>query len=101
MAADPPAPPDLVAMMAFDPLAGIVELDDHLTTLRDAASEGGYPFDRHAIRNELQAATFRLRDARRVRLLLSPTGALAIQISPAIGGDAAVDAVAKGSAAEL
>jgi para-aminobenzoate synthetase/4-amino-4-deoxychorismate lyase len=30
----------------------------------------------------LQAATFRLRDRRRIRLLLAPTGAIAIQVSP-------------------
>ena len=48
--------------------------------MRDAAAAHGYPFDRHNVRNELQAATFRLREARAVRLLLGPTGALAIEI---------------------
>ena len=34
------------------------------------------------MRNELQAATFRLATARRLRLLLSPTGAVAIEVRP-------------------
>lgn len=74
--------PDLVATAAFDPLSGIAELETHLTTIAEEARARGYPFDRHAVRNELQAATFRLREARNVRLLLSPSGALAIEISP-------------------
>lgn len=75
------SPPDLVAAMIFDPLAGIIDLENHLETLRVDAAGLGYRFDRHGVRNELQAATFRLRDARTIRLLLSPTGALAIEIS--------------------
>jgi para-aminobenzoate synthetase / 4-amino-4-deoxychorismate lyase len=75
-------PPDLEATMAFDPLAGLVDLEDHIATIRAEATARGYPFDRHAVRNELQAATFRLRGASTVRLLVSPTGALAIEITP-------------------
>ena len=75
--------PDLVTEMAFDPLAGLIDLEQHLERLKDDAGARGYPFDRHGVRNELQAATFRLRDARRVRLLVSPSGALAIEIAPA------------------
>jgi para-aminobenzoate synthetase/4-amino-4-deoxychorismate lyase len=42
----------------------------------------GFRFDRHGARNELQAATFRLREARRVRLLLSERGQIAIEVGP-------------------
>ena len=77
------APRDLSACMAFDPLAGLAGLEEHLAAMRDKATALGYPFDRHAVRNELQAATFRLRDARQVRLLLGPSGALAIEVVPA------------------
>ena len=73
--------PDLVAAMAFDPLAGIIDLERHLEDMRADAIARGYAFDRHGVRNELQAATFRLRDARTLRLLLSPSGALAIEIA--------------------
>ena len=48
--------------------------------MRDSAALLGYDFDRHAARNELQAATFRLRQARRIRLLLGPSGAIAIEV---------------------
>ena len=75
-------PSDLEAKMAFDPLSGLAELEAHLLALRDAAQLAGTPFDRHAVRNELQAATFRLRDARTVRLLLGSGGAIAIEVLP-------------------
>ncbi len=78
-----PRPRDLAATMTFDPLAGIADLEVHLDALKDEASGLGYRFDRHAVRNELQAATFRLRDAAAIRLLVSPTGALAIETTPA------------------
>jgi len=43
----------------------------------------GFAFDRHDCRNELQAATFRLRDPARIRVRLSPTGRIAIEVRPA------------------
>jgi len=98
-ATDPPyRKPDLVAAMTFDPLAGIADLDRHLDTMKADAAARGYSFDRHAVRNELQAATFRLRDSRGLRLLLSPSGALAIEISAPLSLDVAV---AKGLSAPL
>ena len=44
-----------------------------------SAAAFGFAFDRHTTRNELQAATFRLRVPRRIRLLLARSGAIAIQ----------------------
>ena len=73
---------DLIETMAFDPEEGIPLLEGHLARLRASADAFGYPFDRHAARNELQAATFRLRGPRRVRLLLAATGAVAIEVAP-------------------
>jgi para-aminobenzoate synthetase/4-amino-4-deoxychorismate lyase len=73
---------DLIETMAFDPEEGIPLLERHLARLRASAEAFGCPFDRHAARNELQAATFRLRDARRLRLLLSPSGAIAVEVAP-------------------
>ena len=73
---------DLIETMAFDPEEGIPLLERHLERMRISAETFGYAFDRHAARNELQAATFRLRDARRVRLLLGTTGAIAVEVSP-------------------
>ena len=83
---DPPGQirPDIETVMAFDPLTGLVDLEQHLLALKDRAGTLGYRFDRHDVRNELQAATFRLRASHSVRLLLSPSGAVAIEISPVI-----------------
>lgn len=73
---------DLIETMAFEPLAGLVLLERHLDRLRASAAAFGFPVDRHAVRNELQAATFRLRQPRRVRLVLGASGAVAIEVSP-------------------
>jgi 4-amino-4-deoxychorismate lyase/para-aminobenzoate synthetase/4-amino-4-deoxychorismate lyase len=70
---------DLLETMAFDPVDGIRLLEFHLERLRTAATDLGFSFDRHAARNELQAATFRLRDRSRLRLLVSRGGAIAIE----------------------
>ncbi|WP_394653743.1 hypothetical protein [uncultured Sphingomonas sp.] len=74
--------PDPIAVMAFDPMIGLDALEEHLSAIKDQASALGYPFDRHGVRNELQAATFRLREPAEVRLLLSPSGAIAILATP-------------------
>lgn len=73
---------DLVETMAFDPLGGIALLERHLARMTASAHALGFAFDRHATRNELQAATFRLREAARVRLLLSVSGAIAVDVTP-------------------
>lgn len=70
---------DLVETMAFDPLAGLLRLERHLERMRASAALFGFDFDRHVARNELQAATFRLREPSKVRLLLGRTGAVAIE----------------------
>ena len=72
---------DLEEEMIFDPHEGIKRLDEHLARMRAAAEAQGVSFDRHEARNELQAATFRAGPSR-VRLLLSPSGALAIELRP-------------------
>jgi len=79
-----PAPqPDLYVTMRFDPEEGIANLDVHLEDLRSQAEQAGFKFDHHAARNELQAATFGKRTASTARLVLSPTGAMAIEVRPA------------------
>ncbi|MGA1799674.1 aminodeoxychorismate synthase component I [Sphingomonas sp. 4RDLI-65] len=75
-------PFDLIETMAFDPDDGLLRLEAHLARMKASADALGFTFDRHAARNELQAATFRLRGPRRIRLLLSPTGAVAIEAAP-------------------
>jgi para-aminobenzoate synthetase/4-amino-4-deoxychorismate lyase len=73
---------DLIETMRFDPHEGIIDLERHLLRMRRSADELGFEFDRHHARNELQAATFRLRGPRKLRLLLSRTGAIAIEGRP-------------------
>jgi len=73
---------DLIETMRFDPDEGIAELERHLDRLRGASADLGFQFDRHAARNELQAATFGRKDRAMVRLLLSRTGSMAIQVKP-------------------
>jgi para-aminobenzoate synthetase/4-amino-4-deoxychorismate lyase len=74
---------DLEERMRFDPEEGIANLDEHLDRLKSAADRQGFKFDRHAARNELQAATFGKTRPAVARLLLSPTGAMAIEVTPA------------------
>lgn len=71
---------DLLETMAFDPLEGIRMLDLHLARMKGSADALGFAFDRHDVRNELQAATFRLREKSRVRLLVSARGSVAIEV---------------------
>lgn len=71
---------DLLETMAFDPLEGIRLLDRHLARIKASADALGFHFDRHDVRNELQAATFRLRERSRVRLMASRGGAVAIEV---------------------
>ena len=71
---------DLIETMGFDPSEGIVELDRHLDRMKKSAEDLDFQFDRHAARNELQAATFGRKQRAMVRLLLSRTGSMAIQL---------------------
>lgn len=73
---------DLIETMRFDPVEGIEQLERHLARMRASARALGFLFDRHAARNELQAATFRVKALSKVRLLLSARGRFAIEVRP-------------------
>ena len=73
---------DLIETMRFDPVDGVMRLDAHFARLKSSAERFGFRFDRHAARNSLQTATFRLKTAARIRLRLSPGGAVAIEVTP-------------------
>jgi branched-subunit amino acid aminotransferase/4-amino-4-deoxychorismate lyase len=75
---------DLAVTMRFDPEEGIPDLEQHLDRLKQSADELGFKFDHHAARNELQAATFGRRRPATARLVLSPTGAIAIEVRPEV-----------------
>jgi para-aminobenzoate synthetase/4-amino-4-deoxychorismate lyase len=89
-------PFDLIETMRFDPVDGIADLSAHLERMKASADLFGFPFNRHDLRNELQAATFRLRVPSRLRLLLAKSGKVAIEARPlpiAPGGPVAVPIV--------
>jgi para-aminobenzoate synthetase/4-amino-4-deoxychorismate lyase len=71
---------DLIETMRFDPDGGITLLDGHLARLGASAKQFGFTFNRHDVRNALQAATIRHSGARTLRLRLSQTGAIAIEV---------------------
>jgi para-aminobenzoate synthetase/4-amino-4-deoxychorismate lyase len=73
---------DLIETMRFDPREGVPTLERHLARMKASAEALDFPFDRHHARNELQAATFRLRGVQQLRLLLSRSGAIAIEARP-------------------
>jgi para-aminobenzoate synthetase/4-amino-4-deoxychorismate lyase len=73
-------PFDLIETMRFDPEEGIADLERHLARIKASADALDFRFNRHGVRNELQAATFRLSRPSRLRLRLSPSGAVAIEV---------------------
>lgn len=77
-AGDPPF--DLMETMGFDPMEGVRLLDLHMERLKTSAEALGFTFNRHDARNELQAATFRLRERSRIRMLVSRRGSVSIEV---------------------
>lgn len=75
-------PFDLIETMLFDPHDGLIELERHLARMKRSVEALGFAFDRHDVRNDLQAATFRLREGARVRLRLARSGRTAIEVRP-------------------
>lgn len=73
---------DLIETMRFEPAQGILRLELHLERMKESALSFGFEFDRHATRNQLHAATFHLDALSKIRLLLSKSGAVAIEIRP-------------------
>ncbi len=73
---------DLIETMRFEPEAGILLLDRHLARMKASARALNFAFDAHGARNELQASTFRLTEARRIRVMLARSGQIALEILP-------------------
>ncbi len=70
---------DLIETMLFEPESGIELLELHLERIKVSAAELGFSFDRHAARNQIQALCFDLEDRRKIRLLASRKGELALE----------------------
>ena len=82
-APDCPAPQcDLIETMRFEPENGIALLERHLARMKASAEALGFAFDRHALRNQIQALCFELDAPARVRLLVARGGASALETAP-------------------
>ena len=71
---------DLIETMRFTPDEGIPLLELHLERIKASASELGFAFDRHAVRNAIQALCFEADAPARVRLLVSRGGAYCLEL---------------------
>lgn len=70
---------DLIETMRFEPATGVAQLERHIQRMRDSAAELGISFDRHEARNQIQALCFDLEGPACVRMMVSRTGALALE----------------------
>ena len=71
---------DLIETMAFTPDAGIPLLEMHLERIKASAAKLGFSFDRHAVRNAIQALCFDASKPSRLRLLASRNGAYSLEL---------------------
>ena len=72
---------DLIETMAFSPDAGIPLLEFHLERIKASATELGFAFDRHALRNAIQALCFEAGARAKLRMLVSRSGAYALELA--------------------
>lgn len=73
---------DLIETMRFTPDEGVPLLELHLERIKASAAELGYAFDRHAVRNAIQALCFEADAPARLRLMASRAGAYSLELSP-------------------
>jgi len=72
---------DLIETMAFTPDEGIPLLELHLERIKTSASELGFSFDRHAVRNAIQALCFDADRPAKLRLMASRSGAYSLELA--------------------
>ncbi|MCC6924460.1 aminodeoxychorismate synthase component I [Novosphingobium sp.] len=71
---------DLIETMRFTPEEGVPLLELHLERVKASAAELGFAFDRHAVRNAIQALCFEADAPARLRLLASRGGAYSLEL---------------------
>jgi para-aminobenzoate synthetase / 4-amino-4-deoxychorismate lyase len=71
---------DLLETMAFTPDEGVPLLELHLERIKASAEELGFVFDRHAVRNAIQALCFEADRPARLRLVAARSGAIALEL---------------------
>ncbi|HUD27647.1 MAG TPA: aminodeoxychorismate synthase component I [Novosphingobium sp.] len=76
-----PASFDLIETMRFTPEDGIALLELHLERIGTSAAALGFGFDRHAVRNAIQALCFDADAAAKLRLVVGRTGAFALELA--------------------
>ena len=76
-----PASFDLIETMAFTPDGGIPLLELHLERIKASASELGFLFDRHAVRNAIQALCFDAERPGKLRLVLARSGSYSLELA--------------------
>ena len=72
---------DLIETMAFTPEQGIPLLELHLERLKRSASTLGFAFDRHAVRNAIQALCFEAEAPAKLRLMIARSGAYSLELA--------------------
>ena len=73
---------DLIETMRFTPEDGVPLLELHLERIKASAAELGFAFDRHAVRNAIQALCFEADAPARLRLVAARSGAYSLELSP-------------------
>lgn len=76
-----PASFDLIETMCFTPEKGIPLLELHLERIKSSAAELGFSFDRHAVRNAIQALCFDAERPAKLRLVAARSGAYALELA--------------------
>lgn len=71
---------DLIETMRFTPDDGIPLLELHLERIKASADELGFAFDRHAVRNAIQALCFEADAPAKVRLVTARSGAYTLEL---------------------
>jgi para-aminobenzoate synthetase/4-amino-4-deoxychorismate lyase len=78
-----PASFDLIETMRFTPEEGIALLELHIERIGASAAALGFGFDRHAVRNAIQALCFEADRPSKLRLVMGRTGAFSLELSDA------------------
>ena len=73
---------DLIETMRFDPANGVPLIEFHLERMKASAADLGFAFDRHGLRNAIQALCFDLDAPARLRVVAARSGAHAIEVAP-------------------
>jgi para-aminobenzoate synthetase/4-amino-4-deoxychorismate lyase len=76
-----PARFDLIETMRFTPDDGIPLLETHLARVRASAEELGFAFDRHAVRNAIQALCFDADSPAKLRLVAARSGVYSLELA--------------------